>query len=445
MEKIKYYSKYDMINSYELNLIENKIQKNLFIKEEYDINEVLEFFNIIKFIQNEVYLSTWSEKDIENYKKISKELLRKIGKYIHSINDLNIAEIFSAIDRIYIDDFWEIFEKFSLYKRIAKESIIKILNSDKNNIYYVFKYKKIIRKYKEELKNFLMENDLTAELLLKEYIEESKLLEEHLFFSEVLTLEDKNYILEKYINSDNIHFNYLELIIKGGSSPELLISSKLKLKAKQKYEAESKKIFSNGNNFSYGVGISFSETQEKSVEYSLNKNNLDIELSYSLKWIKENLDYPTILNNFIYLFEFTDFQFRFTHISHRSTRIGLSDFIKIEVKRGYKKNEEFNINQMMINLKMRGYYYILQKNNIYLEKVLEWFFHEYLKEEFKVEGFKIHLPDIKLTYLEKCKIIVSEIESILKQFKLYVEEKEINRELLEMTSEHLFFKDIYQV
>lgn len=37
---------------------------------------------------------------------------------------------------------------------------------------------------------------------------------------------------------------------------------------------------------------------------------MNIECEYDLNWIKENNDFPTLLNNFIYLFEFVDMETR---------------------------------------------------------------------------------------------------------------------------------------
>lgn len=439
IQRVKFYSKNDMANYYDLKLIQDKLKELIKEKENYNINEILEFFNIIKFVESEIYLPDWSEEYIRYYKKIPKKLKEIIGKYISKIENTNIIEIFLSVDIMYITDFWEIFDRYSLYKKIQNEKFIELLNNNRDNLYCILKFKSIVRRYSDGLKQFLIESTSSAELLLREYIEEKDYSKGNLFFPESLTLNEKKEILEKYIDNENVNLNYLKLITKG---QDLLLSPKIKLKAKIRYEKEIEKYFSNGSSFSYGVSISFSKTQEKSQEYTLSDNDLYLDMCYSLKWIEENLDYPTILNNFLYLFEFTDFQFRFTHIPAKHGLTSLLEFIEIRTRKEYITGTDFEQKQMIINCKMRGYYFILQKNNIYLEKVLEWFFHKYLKEEFQINGFNVNLPSIGLSYLEKCRIIISEIESILKQFKLYVEEKEINRELLEMTSEHLFFKDI---
>ena len=46
---------------------------------------------------------------------------------------------------------------------------------------------------------------------------------------------------------------------------------------------------------SYEIDGSYDEVVEMTMENSV------LKALYSTKWIKENLDYPTLLNNFIYL------------------------------------------------------------------------------------------------------------------------------------------------
>lgn len=62
-------------------------------------------------------------------------------------------------------------------------------------------------------------------------------------------------------------------------------------------------------------------------------------------------------------------------------------------------------------------------------------------EEFSAKGFRF-TPSTATTYLEKFKNLASEMEGVLKQFRMYVENDEIDRELYEMSSEHLFVENL---
>ena len=86
----------------------------------------------------------------------------------------------------------------------------------------------------------------------------------------------------------------------------------IKLIAKRKYEDFYNK-YKGRYGYSSHIQLSFQENAISPVSYSY-ENNI-IENLYDLSWIKSNLDYPTLLNNFIYLFEFSDLKMRIDHTS----------------------------------------------------------------------------------------------------------------------------------
>jgi hypothetical protein len=73
---------------------------------------------------------------------------------------------------------------------------------------------------------------------------------------------------------------------------------------------------------------------------------------------------------------------------------------------------------------------------------LKWFFEEYLSEEFCANGFRFNPPSEGTTLVEKCRTIASEMDGALKQFRMYVQDGEIDQELFEMSSEHVIFSNL---
>lgn len=96
----------------------------------------------------------------------------------------------------------------------------------------------------------------------------------------------------------------------------------------------------------------------------------------------------------------------------------------------------------MYSLMLLAYQHALELQNIQLESLFSWFFDNYLFEEFHVSGFIFNPPSKGSTDLEKCKILATEIDSVLKQFELYSHEGEIDRELFELNSDSLNFRNI---
>ena len=165
----------------------------------------------------------------------------------------------------------------------------------------------------------------------------------------------------------------------------------------------------------------------------------EYQFIYDADWIRNNQDYPTLLNNFIYLFGYTDLQCRCTFPSIRSR---LSIFEKILGTKGIKEYEigsAFRISDMKSSIEMKGYIEFILEFNIHIEDIYKWFFVEYLKDEFGVCGFIFNLPSYAQSFLEKCRNLPSEMDGILKQYQLFVQYGSIDRELLEMSSKPVTF------
>ncbi|MEG0597719.1 MAG: hypothetical protein RR502_06715, partial [Oscillospiraceae bacterium] len=167
-----------------------------------------------------------------------------------------------------------------------------------------------------------------------------------------------------------------------------------------------------------------------------------IKAYYSSIWVEENLDYQTLLNNFIYLFDYVDYMFRSTFVNKKSYTGILLSMIKVKGKREYDTSFGFNQVSVFTTLQMAAYENELFRNGVDLLQVFKWFFETYIYEEFKIANFKFNIPSPVTSHFEKCKFIISEIESVLKQFQLYVEEGEIDHELLQISSHPILFKDV---
>ena len=160
-----------------------------------------------------------------------------------------------------------------------------------------------------------------------------------------------------------------------------------------------------------------------------------------MRWFEKYLDYPTILNNFIYVFGMTDWNYRSNFVSLESDTGLLEQLFSVKGKRSYTENTIFGFRSDLFALHMKFYVEFLNEHKINIEEVFRWFFEEYMIEEFSAKGFRF-TPSTATTYLEKFKNLASEMEGVLKQFRMYVENDEIDRELYEMSSEHLFVDNL---
>ncbi|MBR6051466.1 MAG: hypothetical protein IKP68_09755 [Clostridia bacterium] len=165
------------------------------------------------------------------------------------------------------------------------------------------------------------------------------------------------------------------------------IGDELRLKAKRRYEKELNKMATTGNTFQIEINVSISKEQDE--ECVDNSNGTNARFSYGEKWLSETLDYPGILNNFIYLFQFTEYiQMRCNLASVESLAGTLEKTFRPDSRRLYPDYAAFRHLNALAMLQMQAYYHFLQRNKIRYEDVLEWFLPNIHKKNLAVQKYE---------------------------------------------------------
>lgn len=441
-------SRYNGVKFYGVNdwSIAENLEKAVVILEtidtntEYtDINQVIELYNIQELFNSGVYLKKWDEKNIDHYKQISNSTTKVIGKFFGKISDGNFFQLCQSVCIEYIEDYWKLFVKFKTYKNVSSQIFSAYLHDSETTLWVLLQQIEIVKYYGKELAEILRVSEQTPQLIISKFLEAgSKKCQYH--FPKELSPSEFEDIFQKYIDSETANYNYLRLLADAQSSKECPISDKLRLSAKRACDSYWENRPDTGIHIESGIGVEFTDAPEiKSVKRE-KRNTLLI--TYDIKWLLENLDYPTILNNFLYVFEQFDFCWRSTLVSVKSQLGILERTLFIRGNKDYIRGESFNALENLTTLQMKGYYNILEKNGVCLEDVLKWFFEKYLPEEFCANGFHFNPPSEGTTLVEKCRTIASEMDGVLKQFRMYVQDGEIDQELFEMSSEHIVFSNL---
>ncbi len=436
-DRVKFYSATDLSCRNNLMIAEQVIQRFDGTKVYDDVNEIIELYNIKCFFDHGL-MKSWAAEKEDEYINIVRRFDSQIGKYFSRISDMNFLSVFEAVDITYTENFWYLLDSHKSYKHISPLVFKTSFSSGNFVLYEVLWQKQLVQHYGNALKELFLSDCVNAELLLAKYVVQQDRGTMTLYFPSEITKTEMEDIVIRYIESDNPNPNYLNLIFHG--SKEFSFLNTTKLAAKRKYINTVERHSDSGGRFEYSIEVTFSDDQleEKRIEYQNNR----LIATYSTKWIKENRDSPTLLNNFIYLFDFTDLQYR-SQLVHQVHMLTFTErFLNIKGRNQYFTCIKFNQLQSLSRLQMIAYRRCLQENHIRLEDVFTWFFMDYLKNEFDVEGFLVSMPSGEASFLEKCRSTASEIESILKQFKLFCEYKTIDHDLMQISSDPLLFKDV---
>ena len=277
-----------------------------------------------------------------------------------------------------------------------------------------------------------------AEYLVSKYLDKDSRHPVNLPIS--FTSADARALLDSYLDSDDANPNFVRLIATGKEITEAGIDTKLKLKAKRKHDTWTEEFFENNTGIASGSVLSISDTQTEPVAVS--RDGLVAKYSYSRSWLEESLDFPTILNNFVYLFGFANFHMLLSLPSFQADLGVFERFMGITGKTNYRSGIVFQRKDESSFLQTALYTQFLQTKNIELESVIAWFFAEYVEKGFGVANLKFTPSSKTALYLERARHLFAEMESVIKQFSLFAENGELDIDLLTMTSDAVVYKKI---
>ena len=430
--RVKFYSKEDMAGGHELSkgehILRDEVQPNL-----TDINDILELYNIKKYIDNELYLKKWTQKDIESFKTKIAEYGKIIGQFMSKVNDDNILDLYDKLLFDYIDFFWEIVNNQNVFKRISKSNFQKILTDEPHVINKIITHESLVDYYNVTIKDFLLTYSQSAEILLTIYEVQEEFPQKQKFLPKSLSIENKETIISNYLDSNDTNLNYIGIIQNIRNRNDFKISDKTRLKAKRLEKSETEKFFTEKGSFKYGVNISFPKNATKIKDGYIDENHI-ANYSYSLDFIKRNNNPYFLFQNFKHLFEYTDIQNRIELVSKKS-QLGLFERIMgVHSQNEYRGGTAFYLSEMTSQGQIYGYNKIVNEMNYSLEDILHFVFTSIFQEKYDfTNNVSFYIPNAT-TYFEKVRLLAPEFESILKQFKLFVEDGNIDFELLQISS-----------
>ena len=430
MEKAKYFSDDDWSIGRALERAEKVLEEYERGAQCSDINSALELYNIQKLFQISAKLPDWSEEYFRQLTQKATGHTSTIGAFWKTVEDKNFIETYKNTEKLYRDNFWEEFERHKTYRRVSKETFRFFLKTQKPLITYILRQKEVVREYGQELAEHMLDDPRSAELLLDYFLGLDKA---PCFLPNELSAEQKMQILEKYISSEDCNMNYLQSLLNGRitNNKEFPVTSRLKQRAQKRLDAFWKNHFETHQGIKTDVSVEFTPDCPEEA-WCLSRKGTDLCAQYNTSWFLENLDYPTLLNNFIYLFGYVDFQFRSEFPAIPSEMSEMEKIIGIHGPQEYKYGCAFEQRSLLFYTQMLMYRDFLKKQGIEIEAVLQWFFETYLKEEFGVENFSFPICSPEASVLEKAKMMATEIERVFKQYKLYCEDGKIDHELLEL-------------
>jgi len=404
----------------------------------HTVSDVLELYNAQRFAENDVFPDACTAEQREAHKALIPALRKTVGMFFSTIQDTNIANVVVDVDYWFHADLLHLFERHKVYERCTAAAVLSVLEQNNIDLGAMLANHRLVQCYDQEIRERLASDPPNAEYLVSRYLDRDARHPVHLPTS--FASADKRALLDSYLDSDDANPNFVKLIATAQLSAEAGIDAKLKLKAKRTYDAWIEEFFKNNAGAKTGSIVSISDTQTEPVKVS--HDGLVAKYAYSRGWLEENLDFPTILNNFVYLFAFADHRMLLTLPSFRADLGTLERSLGVTGKKAYPRGIVFRVKDESSFLQTMMYTQFLQTTSIELESVIAWFFVDYLKEQFGATNLRFIPSSTTSPYLERSRQLFSEMESVIKQFSLYAENGELDTELLAITSDAVQYKSI---
>ena len=399
----------------------------------YDLNQVIELSNIVQIVKSIDCPTNITPEKFNEYRKETDAISRFVSSYFQQLDLSDIENIFQSIWTYYSLDLLKLLERFDLLKNIPNSGVQNLLNKKLIPLFCILECKGWVKKYSQVITDCMMNNKDAAEIIIKYYLVKGFSEKENIEFPKTLTQEKKIEILNYYVNdSSEPHPDYLEWIENAPVIQGLNIDDRLRLRAKKAKEKYWEKHSSEKPSFSYGCIASFQEIDEELNE-SYNEEDHHVYCIYSKKWVRKHHDFPTLLNNFIFLFGFFDSELRCQFVLKKKSIID-ELLAESEGKKHYPIRSQFKKNRMICYSILSAYKEELEDYGISIEDLFDYFFGDYLKENFGISDFEFKKPSKSVSLSERIKLLYIEMDGILKQLKYYMEDGCVDKELVAISS-----------
>lgn len=398
------------------------------------INDCIEVFECKQTIENHGHLFQDPELGfLHNSAQVLFGFACKHASFL--LNASSIVDLYETIELQYCDRFWLFVVTSGLFKSIDSQEFLELLRANPHTFREIVKHEPLVKLFDAQLTEAFKENaHYAAELIIGCFGADCH-SNEAAMLPKSLTNDAIDLIMLAYLEDDYANLNYVRVLeiwpqeahSAYNPSPGVLVAAK---KASLRLNAE---LFQNGTCITarYGVGITFSPDQKACKGIVVEDGN--IALSYSLEWLAKYTDPGTVLNNFIHVFDFVNAFGLLTTPANKHEGSSLLETLGVHALGEYPSSTSFNMRNMQVLMIVLAYRRFLLDQGTRLEKALEWFFNDYIEDEFRIAGFSISLPTEETSLFDKCKSIGPEIERVLKAFQIYVEHGEIDSDYFRFT------------
>lgn len=183
----------------------------------YDVNDILELYNVTRFIEERMFPKDSSKAEVEEPK-----IVATIGSFFSNLTNDNISSTIKNIEPCYCDDLVLLLSINKCYDKIDASKMLPTLLSAGVTIHNILMNEDIVNKYKEDVRKLIISKPENATFIIARYFKEGG---QTINLPPCLTSTDIKNLLTNYVNSDDVDINNLYLIANGRTIPKKVLTT----------------------------------------------------------------------------------------------------------------------------------------------------------------------------------------------------------------------------
>lgn len=434
-DRIKFYGVGDLANAViadeAVALIRSQSEKRA-IKT---LNDALEFHNALEFERHGALPSTLTVQERSALSSSIRGLGGHIASFFATLDATNVDEHLAGFDPEYAEDLLQLVDRFDVAKQVGGQVLYDALGRAGMPLRTMLGDRSFAKRHDKRLRATLVSDARYGELLVN-----SRLLKTSpgaCFLPASLSAADSQQILRSYIESESPHLNYIEAIANAHDNSDTGITPKIRLAAQRRVAELTQTLFADKSNkvsgTSYALDIDPDQSEPRQDRERRAGDRRLYQRTFGGQYLKSSMEPGQILANFSTIIGYSEDRGLLALPSFRS-QIGVLEALRVTGKNAYPRGGVYVQRDSLTILGTEAYLDFLKQEDTEVEEVIAWYFRDYVPEMFGIKGFEFAPSTASSTFLERCRHLCAEMESIAKQFALYCENGELDRELLEMTS-----------
>lgn len=397
-----------------------------------NINDVIELYHIKKLLDNNCRLTTWDDDYLNQLKVQVKDYNGIIAKFFKAISVEQIEVIYESIEWGYRQTFWDIIDQFKMFNIISADVLKRIAQENANDFRTILKCGFIVEKFKGIIRDILLSKSDSAHIIIDKYIaRHNSPSDRELFLPSNLTMEDKEYIISRYLESDSPNLNYVRLICQNKDEQKnLILSPLIKVKANKLAEKLNDELMNDERTVivEQKVGIEFSNI-EGIKPCSFKMENDIPKYTYSVRFIKQ-CDNVQLIANSCYLFNWMNRHF-LLELINKNSEVDVLESIAFDMSKNAYPAFNYFLTKNRISLcQLCGYNDILTGMQTSVEQELKKLYEVHLKDKYNYPSLVLNFPNVTDRWLNKCRVLLPELDSVVKQYNTYVEYDEVDIDII---------------